>query len=302
MISKVNTPEKNEPDVRSLFSNEVILDQVKRILKYRAFKVSKVLSAFLTYIVHEAIDGRAEQLKEYNIAVHVFRKPLDFNPGECGVVRVNARRLRDALNDFYSKNNKENGCEIFIPKGGYIPVFKSPKWLGPLPVQLRSYRSPLPGEKIKIAVMPFRSQESVRSKLSMIDSVGQMLCTEFSMIPCFSVLSYYTTWQMQSANVALQDMHFKYDTQFALTGSIEVGPKRIFVFLQLVKVETEMLIWSDILELEDIQYQNPGVARIIVSRIMSALQRSGDLFDIHYVDRLADRDMTGYKNMYQIAR
>ena len=107
---------------------------------------------------------------------------------------------------------------------------------------------------------------------------------------------------MQSANVALQEMHFKYDTQFALTGSMEVGPKRISVFLQLVKVETEMLIWSDILELEDIQYQNPGVARIIVSRIMSAMQRSGDLFDIHYLDRLADRDMTGYKNMYQIAR
>jgi TolB-like protein len=133
----------------------------------------------------------------------------------------------------------------------------------------------------------------------MIDRVGQMLSAEFSRLPCFSVLSYYTTWQLQSANAALQEMHYKYDMQFALTGSMEIGPKRIMVFLQLVKVETEMLIWSDMLELDDTQHQNPDVAGIIVSRIMTGLQKSGNIFDAH-PERLADRGITGYKNMYRL--
>jgi TolB-like protein len=285
------------------FSQEEILDQVQRILKYPLFAVSGVLSSFLSYIVRETLSGRADHLKEYTIAVDVFNKPSDFKPNQNGLVRVNAGRLRVALSEYYLHCTTENVCEIIIPKGRYTPVFKSCKTMHTQPLRLRNNHSPVPGETIKIAVMPFRSGESSDPTLSIIDSIGQMLSNEFSRLPFFSVLSYYTTRQLHNANASIQDMHCKYDTQFALTGSILVNVKRITVFLQLVNAETEILIWSDRLELDIVLSENFNTAQMIASRIMSAVPVSSDFFVNTGVRESCHAEGSdSYKNVYRIVR
>ena len=46
------------------------------------------MQRFLGFLVDESLAGRAAQLKEYKIAVSVFRKPADLEPGNSATVRV----------------------------------------------------------------------------------------------------------------------------------------------------------------------------------------------------------------------
>src|SRR5438128_2346678 len=55
------------------------------------------MQRFIQFLVEETLAGRSERLKEYTIAVSVFDKPVEFDPGTSAVIRVEAGRLRRML-------------------------------------------------------------------------------------------------------------------------------------------------------------------------------------------------------------
>src|SRR5262249_43828369 len=60
--------------------------------------------------------------KEQLIALDVYGLGSDFDPGRDPIVRVDARRLRDKLREYYAEFPTERVL-ITIPKGSYAPVF-----------------------------------------------------------------------------------------------------------------------------------------------------------------------------------
>lgn len=100
-----------------------IREALGRVLASRFFKAAHRSSGFLRYVVEEAIAGRAERLKGYSIAVDVFGKPLDFDASADPIVRVEARRVRQRLAQFYLHAGERGGVKIELPTGGYVPRF-----------------------------------------------------------------------------------------------------------------------------------------------------------------------------------
>jgi hypothetical protein len=96
------------------------LEHLEDILKSSAFSSSRRCQEFLRYIVVEATHGRAESIKERNIALEVFGKGADFEPGEDSLVRVKAREVRKRLSEYY-ESTADHGLKIELPVGGYIP-------------------------------------------------------------------------------------------------------------------------------------------------------------------------------------
>jgi len=82
------------------------------------------LSSFLRYICEEHFQGRADQIKEYTIAVEALGRPADFQPAENPIVRVQAARLRECLKSFYSDEGRDHALRISLPKGQYAPKFR----------------------------------------------------------------------------------------------------------------------------------------------------------------------------------
>jgi TolB-like protein/tetratricopeptide (TPR) repeat protein len=103
---------------------ESIETQLERILRSGTFAKAERLSDFLRYVVRESLAGRADQLKEYTIALDVFGRPSSFDPHRDSVVRVAARSLRTKLHDYYDGDGREDPVVIELPKGGYEPVFR----------------------------------------------------------------------------------------------------------------------------------------------------------------------------------
>ncbi len=61
-------------------------------------------------------------IKGYNIAVEVFKRPEGFTQDDP-VVRIEAGRLRRALERYYLVAGQDDPVTIDIPKGGYAPSF-----------------------------------------------------------------------------------------------------------------------------------------------------------------------------------
>jgi len=102
--------------------------QLMRVLMSPRFSRATRLRRFLSYAVDEALAGRFERLKEYSLGVDVFDRGPGFDPSVDPIVRVDARRLRKALADYYAADGVSDPVEIVLPTGSYLPAFRlSPK-------------------------------------------------------------------------------------------------------------------------------------------------------------------------------
>src|SRR5215470_7814201 len=106
-------------------SPESVRKQLSRILSSHEFKNSQVVSKFLEFVVEEVLAGRANEIKEYTIGVKALGRSADFNPQFDAVVRIHAGRLRRMLREYYNANTSSEPLMIEIPKGSYVPAFKS---------------------------------------------------------------------------------------------------------------------------------------------------------------------------------
>src|SRR5260221_625797 len=111
-------------------SAESVRQELERILASKQFIGSDRLSRFLRFAVERTL---AEQsgtdqptgLKEYIIATEVYEKDQSFDPRMDPIVRVEARRLRDRLKEYYEGEGSGNPVRIELPKGAYAPVFQT---------------------------------------------------------------------------------------------------------------------------------------------------------------------------------
>ncbi len=99
-----------------------IRDQLARIISSAEFPKGGRGPAFLSFVVEESLAGRGQRLKGYTIAVEVFKRGEDFTQDDP-VVRIEAGRLRRALERYYLVAGQDDPVRIDIPKGRYAPSF-----------------------------------------------------------------------------------------------------------------------------------------------------------------------------------
>ena len=98
-------------------------EQLNRILASPAFRGSKRLSAFLSFIVLQTVENPAGNLKERTVGVHVFGRPADYDTSLEPVVRVSAGDLRKRIAQYYHEPGHEGELRIDLPAGAYRPTF-----------------------------------------------------------------------------------------------------------------------------------------------------------------------------------
>jgi TolB-like protein len=96
---------------------------LNRVLASPPFSVSPQLVAFLRFVVDSTLKGDAEHIKSYTIAVEALGRGQNFDPQADPIVRVEAGRLRRALQHYYAGPGVDDPVIIDLPLGGYIPTF-----------------------------------------------------------------------------------------------------------------------------------------------------------------------------------
>ena len=117
-----------EPGIETVGSNRPgsVREELERILASRTFQASERHRNFLRYTVEETLEGRGQLLKEYSIGIEVFGKNESFDPRVDSIVRVEARKLRARITNYYEDEGKSNPLRIEFVKGSYAPVFHEP--------------------------------------------------------------------------------------------------------------------------------------------------------------------------------
>lgn len=101
-----------------------VRDELDRILESPGFRSTSRRRKLLTYLVEEFLAGRNNGLKGYTIATIVFGRDESFDPQTDPVVRLEARRLRHDLDNYYVSAGRCNPLRITVPKGQYTPVIE----------------------------------------------------------------------------------------------------------------------------------------------------------------------------------
>jgi tetratricopeptide (TPR) repeat protein len=95
-----------------------------QILASEPFRPSAQLRVFLKYIVETTLRGEADRIRAFTIAVEAFGRDKDFNPQGDPIVRVEAARLRRAIEQYYAGPGTDDAVEIHVPRGSYVPQFR----------------------------------------------------------------------------------------------------------------------------------------------------------------------------------
>ena len=96
-----------------------------RILASPGFANAGRLSRFLRFVVERTLAGDGEQLKEYLLGTEVFDRPGDYDPRLDSIVRVEARRLRAKLAEYYEGPGAGDPVVIRVDKGSYVATFEA---------------------------------------------------------------------------------------------------------------------------------------------------------------------------------
>jgi TolB-like protein len=104
-------------------SPEVVREQLQRVLASELFSSAGRHSRLLRHLVERTLAGGGDQLKEYALATEVFDRPDSYDPRLDSIVRVEARRLRSRLEDYYRGPGASDPIVITIPRGSYVPTF-----------------------------------------------------------------------------------------------------------------------------------------------------------------------------------
>lgn len=148
-------------------------EELRRAVGSEAFVRSPRSRAFLSYIVTETLAGRADRLSERTIGRHVLGRGEAFDGRFDASVRVQATRVRRALDDL---NTGAGGgaVQIILPLGTYVPRFE------------RAHVAAHAGDS-RVAVVRFASSGPEPSAL-LAEAVGDAVVRRLSTFPGIRVV------------------------------------------------------------------------------------------------------------------
>lgn len=223
---------------------ELVQRHLEKVLISTEMCRSKKLCQFLRFTVEEVLRGHGGELKEYAIAVGVFRRGREFDPGADPIVRVQARRLRAKLARYYQNEGRGEPMHIEYPVGGYCPVFvrraPTPEPNKPAPPALpaREGRSAR-----RIAVLPLADMgpdDGQRFAEGLTDELIHLL----SLWPGVQVAARSSCYQFKSQSEDVRRIGEWLGVCALVAGSVRREGSRLRVLMQVIDTETGMNLWS----------------------------------------------------------
>ena len=284
--------------------------QLDRLLASDGFANADRMSGFLRYVVERALAGESDQVKEYVIGVAVFGRDEQYDPRLDSIVRVEARRLRTKLDEYYAGSGRHDPIVIEMRRGAYVPAFsrraavpvpepaavsaierpaRQTRWtpglvalgaalLVALPLAFTVWRTGLVTSvgsatpMVTIAVLPFAEYSSRQADALLAARLTDSVTGELARNRVLGVVSHTSALQFAGARRPLREIAQALNAELVLEGSVHVDGERLRVEARLVDAVKDRKIWVDDFAgtLADI----PGLSRRIATTVGPIAERS----------------------------
>ena len=262
----------SEPASGGEIAQEVIRDELSRILGSSIFVQSGRLSRFLRYTVETTLAGGAELLKEYSIGTEVYERKPPYHPSMDSIVRSEARRLRGKLREYYESVGKDDGVFIGFRLGSYVPVF-SPNnrhnHNGSLRDDSRT-KLFMQGLGIRTAVLPFVNASGGELSGACAQVITDELIHELGRAEGFRVSAASSIAPLVAQAFDLPSVARKLDAQIVFEGIVREDNNQLHITARVVNADG-FLIWSERFETEPDMQSLFKVSERIASALISRI-------------------------------
>jgi TolB-like protein len=201
-----------------------VRDELERVLGSGAFAGSVRLSRLLRFVVERTLDGRGDEIKEYVLGTEVFDRGVEYDPRLDSIVRVEARRLRAKLDEYYAGPGAGSTVAIRMRRGTYVPAFERSIGVSSAPPTLAPARTISRGRR------PPAVWIAAAAALLIIAAIGILVVrgparVEAGVLPRIAVLP-FTHYPPGEASAALADrLADGIATELVRLGRFEVVPR-----------------------------------------------------------------------------
>ncbi len=246
-----------------------IRNQLTRILTSSLFADAQRMLRFLQFVVEETLSGNASRLKENVIGIHVFDRPPTYDPRIDPIVRVEARRLRLKLREYYERDGKTDQVIFELPKGRYSPVFRARS------EQVLKPEKPTPPVALKhsIAVLPFTNLNLDAETEFLCEGLTEDLVGALTRISDLRVSAWSSASRVKDFGDSVDAARDLLGVSFVLRGSIRKTNERIRIVAHLVDTSAKQYLWSESFDrgLQDIFAIQDEITRAIAVALRAKL-------------------------------
>jgi len=251
---------------QAVVSVEAALTELDRVLGSRIFAHSARLGRFLKFGVEAALAGRTE-VNEYSIGVDVFGRDASFDPRIDPIVRVDARRLRTKLREYYDGEGADDRIEICLPLRTYVPVFRArdeqPTPAKPV-AQFRGER----GVRESIGVFPFTNLSADQEVEFFADGLTEELIFALATLNAWRVVAGDATTRM-ARRPDLREINTELNIDAAVWGTVRKSDSIFRISAQLFTIKDRTVLWSQMYEasVDDVIAMQTKIARAICDTV-----------------------------------
>jgi TolB-like protein len=259
--------------------------QLDRILASEGFANAERMSGFLTYIVNRTLAGEGDQVKEYAIGVDVFGRNGDYDPRLDSIVRVEARRLRSKVEEYYAGPGIHDPVIIRLRRGSYVPAFEprpaaavetaaespstppaparsvrgSSGWrlgfglvaIALVLVSVAARRSGLwtgvgkPTPEISVAVLPFAQYSADERDRLLAARLTDGVTSELARLGTIAVVSHTSALQFAGVRKPAAEIARVLNANMIMEGSVTRSGDRVSVSIRLVNADRDRKVWVE---------------------------------------------------------
>ena len=240
-----------------------IRQQLDRILASLTFQKVERLKRFISFIVAESMAGRRAQLKEYVVGTAVFGKDPSFDPRNDPIVRVQARRLRARLDQYFREEGGTDDVVIEMPKGGYSPSFRLR--------ESGAAATPASGSTLgqnTVAVLLFKDDSANGSLGHVCRALRNEIVHRLAQVPTLRVIARDPAESSRGRD-PLESARAM-GAAMAVTGSVVKVGKGLHVTAQLADTESGCYRWSD--SIDPPRSDAPGAHAVVAEAVVKRLR------------------------------
>lgn len=225
---------------------DAVRAQIDRILASPSFVNAERLSRFLRFVTEKTLAGEATAAKESVIGVEVFGRRADtYDPSADSVVRVQARRLRAKLDEYYQAAGAGDRLVIELPRGRYVPSFRL-RGTDRLPLSPPRHGEKADGRRANsVAVLPFVNMSSDSENEYFSDGLTEELIHALAGVPSLQVAARSSSFQFKGKNQDIREIGAVLGVGKIVEGSVRKSKDRLRITVQLINVADGCHLWSE---------------------------------------------------------
>jgi adenylate cyclase len=245
-----------------------IRTQLDRILKSALFVRSERLCRFMRFTVELTLSGETDRIKEYTLGRDVFDRNKNYDPRADSIVRVEARRLRKKLSEYYREVGSTDPVSIEFPQGSYVPVFQPRRPAVPrltTPTPLPEHR---PLNPRTVAVLPFLNLSPDPDQDFFCDGIAEEILNTLSAVPQLNVVARTSVFRFKGSH-DVREIGRQLHAGTVIEGSVRKAENRLRISAQVIDAAKGVLLWSDTFdrELTDIFAVQDEIAQAIANSL-----------------------------------